>query len=122
MALLDAGSYQPLVDACHAVVNADAAGPVLLTAAGCPHTALLPHCCAVVHHGGAGTTAASLAAGCPQVVSPMQFDQFTWVGMQLLCRVSWHGVCYASAILMTVALLALAPCNICLCRPSRLSG
>jgi sterol 3beta-glucosyltransferase len=29
----------------------------------------------VVHHGGAGTTAAALAAGRPQVVCPFMFDQ-----------------------------------------------
>ncbi|MDP9001106.1 MAG: hypothetical protein M3O46_13455 [Myxococcota bacterium] len=33
---------------------------------------------AVVHHGGAGTTAASARAGVPQVVVPMFGDQFYW--------------------------------------------
>lgn len=37
---------------------------------------LLPHCAAVVHHGGIGTTARGLAAGIPQVVRPMAYDQF----------------------------------------------
>ena len=31
----------------------------------CPHDWLLPLCCAVVHHGGAGTTAAGLRYGLP---------------------------------------------------------
>lgn len=36
----------------------------------------LPKCRAIVHHGGIGTTSISLAAGCPQLVLPMAFDQF----------------------------------------------
>jgi rhamnosyltransferase subunit B len=41
-----------------------------------PLDQVLPHCAALVHHGGIGTTAAGLASGCPQVVTPMAFDQF----------------------------------------------
>jgi sterol 3beta-glucosyltransferase len=33
---------------------------------------------AVVHHGGAGTTAAGFRAGVPQVVIPHSNDQFAW--------------------------------------------
>ena len=40
-----------------------------------PFRQLLPLCGAVVHHGGVGTTAASLAAGCPQLVLPLAWDQ-----------------------------------------------
>ncbi|HET6709856.1 glycosyltransferase [Amycolatopsis sp.] len=40
-----------------------------------PHDWLFPRMAAVVHHGGAGTTAAALAAGRPQVVCPFMFDQ-----------------------------------------------
>ncbi len=36
----------------------------------------LPGCAAIVHHGGIGTTAQAIAAGCPQVIMPMAFDQF----------------------------------------------
>ncbi|KAL3162062.1 hypothetical protein ABBQ38_009126 [Trebouxia sp. C0009 RCD-2024] len=43
-----------------------------------PHDWLLPHCCAVVHHGGAGTTAAGLIAGCPTTVVPFFGDQPFW--------------------------------------------
>jgi hypothetical protein len=35
-------------------------------------------CAAALHHGGSGTTAAGLAAGTPQVVAPLQFDQPFW--------------------------------------------
>lgn len=37
---------------------------------------LLPHCSAIVHHGGIGTTSQALAAGLPQLIRPMAFDQF----------------------------------------------
>ncbi|HKK72671.1 MAG TPA: glycosyltransferase [Candidatus Krumholzibacteria bacterium] len=40
-----------------------------------PLGALLPHCRAVVHHGGIGTTARVLRSGLPQVVVPHSHDQ-----------------------------------------------
>lgn len=43
-----------------------------------PHEALFPRMAAVVHHGGAGTTAAGLRAGCPTVVCPFAVDQPFW--------------------------------------------
>jgi sterol 3beta-glucosyltransferase len=43
-----------------------------------PHDWLFPHCRAVVHHGGAGTTAAGLRAGVPNVVVPFAADQPFW--------------------------------------------
>jgi UDP:flavonoid glycosyltransferase YjiC (YdhE family) len=42
------------------------------------HEAVLPRCCAAVHHGGAGTTAASLGAGVPTVVCSVFADQPFW--------------------------------------------
>ena len=42
------------------------------------HDLLLPRCKMVVHHGGAGTTAASLRAGTPNVVLPFTADQPFW--------------------------------------------
>eukprot|EP01066_Platyproteum_vivax_P015078 Platyproteum_vivax@DN6708_c0_g1_i1.p1 len=44
----------------------------------CPHDWLFQKCCAVVHHGGAGTTAAGLLAGKPSLVVPFFGDQFFW--------------------------------------------
>lgn len=44
----------------------------------CPHDWLLPKCCAVVHHGGAGTVAAGLRYGLPTMVCPFFADQFMW--------------------------------------------
>jgi UDP:flavonoid glycosyltransferase YjiC (YdhE family) len=43
-----------------------------------PFDWLLPHVAAVVHHGGAGTTAASLRAGVPTIIVPFFLDQFFW--------------------------------------------
>jgi sterol 3beta-glucosyltransferase len=43
-----------------------------------PHSWLFPQMAAVVHHGGAGTTAAGLRAGIPSVVIPNSNDQFAW--------------------------------------------
>jgi UDP:flavonoid glycosyltransferase YjiC (YdhE family) len=45
---------------------------------GYPHTALFPKMAAVVHHGGAGTTAAAAISGVPQVIVPHILDQFYW--------------------------------------------
>ncbi|KAK1942060.1 Sterol 3-beta-glucosyltransferase UGT80A2 [Phytophthora citrophthora] len=44
----------------------------------CPHDWLLPHCSAVVHHGGAGTTAGGLLAGKPTFIVPFFGDQPFW--------------------------------------------
>ncbi|XP_027352413.1 sterol 3-beta-glucosyltransferase UGT80A2-like [Abrus precatorius] len=44
----------------------------------CPHDWLFPRCTAVVHHGGAGTTAAGLRAECPTTVVPFFGDQPFW--------------------------------------------
>lgn len=43
-----------------------------------PHHKLFPLCQAVVHHGGAGTTAAGLRAGKPSLICPFGFDQPFW--------------------------------------------
>jgi sterol 3beta-glucosyltransferase len=43
-----------------------------------PHDWLFPRMSAVVHHGGAGTTAAGLRAGVPTVVTPVYADQPLW--------------------------------------------
>jgi UDP:flavonoid glycosyltransferase YjiC (YdhE family) len=43
-----------------------------------PHRWLFPQTAAVIHHGGAGTTAAGLAAGVPTIVVPILADQPFW--------------------------------------------
>jgi rhamnosyltransferase subunit B len=41
-----------------------------------PLSKLLPYSAALVHHGGIGSCAQGLAAGVPQLVQPMSYDQF----------------------------------------------
>jgi len=43
-----------------------------------PHAWLFPRVAAVVHHGGAGTTAAGLRAGVPSIVIPFTTEQAFW--------------------------------------------
>ena len=43
-----------------------------------PHSWLFPRMAAVVHHGGAGTTAEGLRAGIPAVITPFILDQPFW--------------------------------------------
>ena len=43
-----------------------------------PHSWLFPRMAAVVHHGGAGTTAAGLRAGVPSLITPFFADQPFW--------------------------------------------
>ena len=51
----------------------------VLTVDSVPHDWLFPKVSAVVHHGGCGTTAAGLRAGCPTIVCPFFGDQPFWV-------------------------------------------
>lgn len=54
------------------------------------HDAVLPRCIAAVHHGGAGTTAASLGAGIPTVVCSVFADQPFWGARVAEQRVGAH--------------------------------
>jgi UDP:flavonoid glycosyltransferase YjiC (YdhE family) len=56
----------------------EASGDDMLTIDEVPHSALFPRMAAVVHHAGAGTTAAGLRAGVPAVPVPIQFDEAFW--------------------------------------------
>ena len=49
--------------------------PHMMQAAFLPFREIFPHCAAIVHHGGIGTTAEALAAGAPQLIIPLGFDQ-----------------------------------------------
>ncbi|MEU0729099.1 glycosyltransferase [Streptomyces sp. NPDC006140] len=50
----------------------------VITVGDVPHALLFPRMAAVVHHAGAGTTAAVLRAGVPSVPVPVQFDAGFW--------------------------------------------
>ncbi|MPY63410.1 glycosyltransferase family 1 protein [Streptomyces spongiae] len=53
-------------------------GDGILTIGEIPHELLFPRLAAVVHHAGAGTTAAALRAGVPTVAVPVTADQPFW--------------------------------------------
>jgi len=65
-----------MTDGTAAGVNAP--GDALLIVREAPHDWLFPRTAGVVHHGGAGTTAAALKAGTPMVVCPFGGDQPFW--------------------------------------------
>jgi UDP:flavonoid glycosyltransferase YjiC (YdhE family) len=70
---------------CRAIIQAPSAaacgfqsdGDILYLAAA-PHHAIFPHCHAVVHHGGAGTTQSVMRAGKPSVVVANISEQEHW--------------------------------------------
>jgi sterol 3beta-glucosyltransferase len=53
-------------------------GQHLLLEHAVPHDWLFPFMKFVIHHGGAGTTAAGLKAGKPTIIMPHDLDQFFW--------------------------------------------
>ena len=59
----------------HANVIPNCLPPRVRHCAFAPFRQLLRLCGAIVHHGGVGTTAAALEAGCPQLVLPLAWDQ-----------------------------------------------
>ncbi|PIN23160.1 UDP-glucuronosyl and UDP-glucosyl transferase [Handroanthus impetiginosus] len=61
----DLGTYSSIPDNVYLLVD-------------CPHDWLFTQCSAVVHHGGAGTTATGLKSGCPTTIVPFFGDQFFW--------------------------------------------
>jgi sterol 3beta-glucosyltransferase len=76
---------------CRAVIAAGWGGltpktlpPNIFTLEEAPHDWLFPRMAAVVHHGGAGTTAAALRAGLPSVVVPFLGEQLFWAQMLAL--------------------------------------
>ncbi|KAA2242253.1 glycosyltransferase [Salinarimonas soli] len=75
-ALARAGLRGVLATGWGGLAQADAAHVHMLDAA--PHAGLFPLMAAVVHHGGAGTTAAGLRAGRPSLILPFFGDQPFW--------------------------------------------
>lgn len=43
-----------------------------------PHSLIFPHCDAIIHHGGSGTTHSVALAGKPQMIIPLIIDQDYW--------------------------------------------
>ncbi|WP_060905845.1 glycosyltransferase [Streptomyces scabiei] len=63
-------------------------GEDMFTVGEVPHSLLFPRMAAVVHHAGAGTTAAGLRAGVPAVPVPVQFDEGFWAARLVALGVS----------------------------------
>lgn len=71
-----------------------------------PHSVLFPKMSAVVHHGGAGTTATGFRAGCPTLICPFAMDQPFWgwrahalgVGPEPLPAARWSVQALATAL------------------------
>jgi sterol 3beta-glucosyltransferase len=59
-------------------IGKEAQGDDLFVIDSAPHDWLFPQMAAVVHHGGAGTTAAGLRAGVPSIITPFSSDQPFW--------------------------------------------
>jgi sterol 3beta-glucosyltransferase len=59
-------------------LEADDLPKTVFAVEGAPHEWLFPRMSAIVHHGGAGTTAAALRAGVPSMVVPFLADQPFW--------------------------------------------
>jgi UDP:flavonoid glycosyltransferase YjiC (YdhE family) len=53
---------------------------VFLLDAAVPHSLIFPHCDAIIHHGGSGTTHSASRAGKPQMAAPLLIDQHYWGG------------------------------------------
>lgn len=83
-----AGLYRAAIEACGRIgrrcvvlshqkleIPAGQEGEVFLSSYA-PLSEVLPRCAALVHHGGVGTVSLAFAAGVPQLVAPMAFDQF----------------------------------------------
>ncbi|HRF48838.1 MAG TPA: glycosyltransferase [Anaerolineales bacterium] len=73
-----AGQRAVLATGWHGMSGSFALPPGMLRIESAPHAWLFPRMAAVVHHGGAGTTAAGLRAGVPTLVIPHGNDQFAW--------------------------------------------
>jgi sterol 3beta-glucosyltransferase len=68
-----------------------------------PHDWLLPQVKAMVHHGGAGTTAAVLKAGIPSIVVPFFADQPMWGELLMRLGVSPKPIPYKDVSVETLA-------------------
>jgi sterol 3beta-glucosyltransferase len=66
---------------CRAIIQSDWPGttsPDIFRCSRAPHAQVFPHCAAIVHHGGAGTTHSSARSGQPSIVVEHAFDQQFW--------------------------------------------
>ncbi|MBM3271077.1 MAG: glycosyltransferase family 1 protein [Candidatus Sericytochromatia bacterium] len=86
VAAAETAGVRAVISAGWAGLGRDVALPATCLAIGAvPHADLFPRCAAIVHHGGAGTTAAAARSGRPQVVVCHVLDQYFW-GFQVRQR------------------------------------
>lgn len=76
-ALQNAGVRGIIASRWHGLKTENTSDDVLIID-GAPHDWLFPQVAAVIHHGGAGTTAAGLKAGVPSIIVPTRGDQPFW--------------------------------------------
>ncbi|MCL2542955.1 MAG: glycosyltransferase [Nocardioidaceae bacterium] len=106
---LIAGGWNDFGDTADAA--ADAVEGRVRVVASVDHAAVFPRCAAVVHHGGAGTTAAGLRAGRPTVIGWYSADQPVWGALvqRAGLGVSRRGRSLTGAGLTSALEAALAP-------------
>jgi len=78
LAALQATGCRGVLQAGWAGLGAGAVADDVYAVTEIPHDWLFPQMAAVVHHGGAGTTAAALRAGVPAIITPLFADQPLW--------------------------------------------
>jgi UDP:flavonoid glycosyltransferase YjiC (YdhE family) len=75
---VEAAGARALISSGWSGLGADRLPPSCMRIGAVSHAMLFPRVAAVVHHAGAGTTAAALRAGVPQIPVPHGFDQAAW--------------------------------------------
>lgn len=75
---IELAGHRAIIQGWEKILNESSLPPIIFAAGSLPHGWLLPRCAGIVHHGGFGTTAASLRAGIPALIIPHVIDQFYW--------------------------------------------
>jgi len=75
-----------------------------------PHEWLFPQCSCIVHHGGSGTTAASVRSGRPTIVTPIQGDQFSFADI-IQAAECGMGLCHLGRLSSRVLADAILQCT-----------
>jgi len=75
-----------------------------------PHEWLFPQCSCIVHHGGSGTTAASVRSGRPTIVTPIQGDQFSFADI-IQASGCGIGLCHLGRLTPKVLAEAIQQCT-----------
>ena len=88
--------YRALVQTCSENYPADSRDETnrIYFIARTPHHKIFPHCAAVMHHGGSGTTHSAARSGCPSIVVPFTDEQYFWGTalhrLGIACKPIWY--------------------------------